>query len=441
MQGASGSAEASAISVIAQRLSRVTPFYYGWVIVAIAGLANASRVASAVEISSVFVPALTAEYGWSTTVIASGTTIGGIGVMLAGPIVGRVLDRYGSRVVVPIGALLTGLGCFVLAGVTVAPMFIAVYALVRLSGQALVQFPNQVTVAKWFSRRRGKAAAMLVGLGAMGLISAPVAVTAIIERYGIGQAWVALGVLAIALGVVPTLVLGARRPEDIGLLPDGDEVPPKDAKGNVPAAPQDWTLSEAIRSPALWLVAISGGLYSLSSTGVGFHQFAYYVEQGISAGTAAAVVSMFAIGLTAGGIIWGLLADRVPIQGLIALQYGLATGLMLALLGADTPPEAFAISFMSGLLVGGALSMPTLLFANYFGRGNLGAITGILQMTRGVSLGSGPVVAALIYDYTGGYARAFTTFAVLCAIAFVMMLSARRPVRRVAVPVVDGFAS
>jgi MFS family permease len=424
--------EASAIGAIAQRLSRVTPFYYGWVIVVIAGLANASRVSSAVEVSSVFVPALTEEYGWSKTVIASGTTIGGIGVMLAGPFVGRILDRYGSRAVVPIGATLTGLGCFVLAGVTVAPMFIVVYAFVRLSGQAFVQFPNQVTVAKWFSRRRGRASALLVGLGATGLITAPVAVTAIIGRYGMGEAWVALGVLAIVLGVVPTLVLGARRPEDLGLLPDGDEAPPEDANGQAPGGvePDDWTLSEAVRTPTLWWVAISGGLYSLSSTGVGFHQLAYYVEQGISRGTAAAVVSTFAIGLTTGGITWGMLADRVSVRALITLGYALATGLMLALLGADTPPEAFAISFASGLLVGGALSLPTLLCANYFGRGNLGAISGILQMTRGVSLGSGPVVAALIYDFTGGYARAFMTFAVLCAVAFVMMLFARRPVRR-----------
>lgn len=372
-------------------------------------------------------PALTEEYGWGKTVIASGTTIGGIGVMLAGPFVGRILDRYGSRAVVPIGALLTGIGCFVLAGVSVAPLFIAVYAFVRLSGQAFVQFPNQVTVAKWFSRRRGRASALLVGLGATGLISAPIVVTWIIGNYGIGQAWVALGVLAIALGVVPTLVLGARRPEDIGLLPDGDEAPTEQAAAA--AAPSDWTLSEAIHTPALWLVAISGALYSLSSTGVGFHQFAYYVGQGISDGTAAAVVSTFAIGLTAGGITWGMLADRVSVRGLITLQYALATGLMLALLNADTPPEAFAISFMSGLLVGGALALPTLLFANYFGRGNLGAISGILQMTRGVSLGSGPVVAALIHDFTGSYSRAFMTFAVLCAIAFILMLFARRPVR------------
>ena len=395
----------------------------------VAGLANASRVSSAVEVSSVFVPALTLEYGWSITTIASATSIGGVAVALAGPFVGRILDRYGSRFVVPIGATLTGIGCLVLAGVTVAPLFILVYAFVRLSGQAFVQFPNQVTVAKWFDRKRGRAAALLVGLGATGLITAPIAVTAIIDARGIGSAWVTLGVLALVLGVIPTLILGARSPEDLGLRPDGAAAPKPESGAPGTEGAGDWTLSEAIRTPALWLIAGSGILYSLSSTGVGFHQFAYYVEQGISTSTAAAVVSTFAVGLSVGGITWGLLADRVSVRALIATQYLLAAALQLLLLQADTPAEAFAISFGLGSLVGGALSLPTLLIASYYGRGYLGSIAGILQMTRGVSLGSGPVVAGVIYQTTGGYDPAFITFAGLCSLAFVMMLFSRRPVR------------
>jgi len=398
----------------------------------VAGLANASRVSSAVEVSSVFVPALTLEYGWSKTTIASATSIGGVAVALAGPFVGRFLDRYGSRLVVPIGATLTGVGCFILAGVTVAPLFILVYAFVRLSGQAFVQFPNQVAVAKWFDRKRGRAAALMVGVGATGLITAPIAVTAIISARGIGAAWIALGVLALTLGVLPTLIFGARSPEDLGLQPDGVDAPPSTPGEASTDGAGDWTLSEAARTPALWLISGSGILYSMASTGVGFHQLAYYVEQGMATSTAAAVVSTFAIGLTVGGITWGLLADRMSVRALIAVQYLLAAALQLLLLEADTTPEAFAISFGLGSLVGGALSLPTLLLASYYGRGYLGSIAGILQMTRGISLGSGPVVAAVIYDFSGGYNPAFTLFAGLCIVAFVMMLFSRRPARRTA---------
>jgi len=78
--------------------------------------------------------------------------------------------------------------------------------------------------------------------------------------------------------------------------------------------------------------------------------------------------------------------------------------------------------------VGGALSLPTLLFANYYGRGNLGSIAGVAQMARGLSLGSGPLVAGIFFDTTGSYESAFLTFIVMCMASVVMMALARRPV-------------
>jgi len=379
------------------------------------------------------VPALSSEYGWTKTVIASGTTAGGIAVALASPFVGRILDRYGSRWVVPIGATMTGLGCIALAGIQAVPLFVAGYAFVRFSGQTLVQFPSSVTVAKWFETRRGRAMSLLVGIGSIGLISAPIGVQYMLDHHGIGAAWVSLGVLALSLGVAPSLLLMARGPEDIGLLPDG-RTESAETTLTEPAneGHEDWRLSEALHTPALWLIAGSTVFFSLSSTGVGFHQLSYYVEQGISSTTAAAVVSAFAFGITFGGVVWGALSDRVSARVLISIQYGISAVLQLVLLGANTPGEAFPISFGFGFLVGGALSLPTLLLADYYGRAHLGSIASILQMTRGVSLGSGPFVAAVIYDATGGYSLAFVSFALLCTASVVMMAFAYKP-RRCAV--------
>ena len=166
---------------------------------------------------------------------------------------------------------------------------------------------------------------------------------------------------------------------------------------------------------------------------MGFHQLSYYIEQGMSSGTAAAVVSAFAFGITFGGVLWGALSDRVSARTLIGSQYGMSAVLQLLLLSADTPQEAFPISFGFGFLVGGALSLPTLLLANYYGRAYLGSIAGVLQMARGVSLGSGPLVAAVVYDATGGYSRAFVGFSLLCAASVVMMVFAHKPRRRAVV--------
>ena len=168
-------------------------------------------------------------------------------------------------------------------------------------------------------------------------------------------------------------------------------------------------------------------LFSLSSTGVGFHQLAYYVDRGIDASTGAAVVSSFAFGLTAGGVIWGWLADRISVQRLLTAQYVATTLMMLFLLTVRGPAQAFPFAFGFGMLVGGALSLPTLLVAAYFGRRYLGAIAGVQQMTRGFSLGAGPLVAAVIFDLSGNYETAFSTFAVLCLLAVGMMALVRRP--------------
>jgi len=401
------------------------------VIVVVAGVANASRVSSAVEVSSVFVPALAAEYGWSRTLIASATTVGGIATSLTGPIVGRILDRFGARLVVPFGALVVGVGCFTLANVQTAALFVAVYAMVRMGGQSFMQFPNQVTVANWFDRRRGAATALLVGVGSIGLIVAPVVVQAILTRSGIAAAWIFLGVIVLVLGFAPTLLLTARRPEDIGLRPDGAEAPAADEAGTpADASAADWTLHEALSTSTLWLVLASGIMFSLASTGVGFHELSYFQEQGIAPGTTAAVVSTFAFGLTAGGVAWGWLADRIRVQWLIMTQYALGSVLTAWLTTIDVAPFAFVFSFSFGVLVGGGLALPTLLLARYYGRTNLGAIAGVLQMTRGLSLGSGPLVAGLFYDATGAYYGAFVTFSIMGLVSAALMTMARQPDRR-----------
>jgi MFS family permease len=116
------------------------------------------------------------------------------------------------------------------------------------------------------------------------------------------------------------------------------------------------------------------------------------------------------------------------VQLLLVAQYA-ATGLLIAyLLTVDSAVEGFPFAFFFGMQVGGALSLPTLLFANYYGRGNLGSIAGVAQMARGLSLGSGPLVAGIFFDTTGSYESAFLTFIVMCMASVVMMALARRPV-------------
>ena len=399
----------------------------------VAAAANMSRVSSAVEVSSVFVPSLVNDFGWSRTLIAAATTAGSAASALLGPLIGRVLDRHGPRLVVPAGALLVGLGCLTLAVTRSAAVFVTVYAIVRMAGQSMVQFPNSVTVVRWFERRRGTATALMVAISTGGLVVAPPGVQALIAWGGVGPAWAALGVLALGVGVVPAALLLCRRPEDMGLRPDGDSAAPSSAAGSATDETQaaaGYTVHTAAADRALWLIVGATFAVSLVMTGVGFHQLAYYVERGIQASTAALVVSAFALGLTAGGVAWSWLADRVDARWLLMVLYLVAAALLGLLLNVRGPAEAFPVGFGFGMLVGGSMSLPTLLFASYYGRGSLGAIAGVLHMARGFGLGLGPLVAGVMYDAEGTYEPAFKAFAALCIGAAALMAVARRPARR-----------
>ena len=411
-----------------RRLAASTPFFYGWVIVGVAGASNIARVSSAVEVSTLFLPVLTEEFGWSVTAIASATTIGSVGAALTGPLVGRLVDRFGPRMVVALGGLLVGAGCFALAGVGSLAVFLAAYALVRFAGQGLMLFSAPVAVANWFERRRGTAVAALVGISAIGLMAAPIGVQYAIGTVGWRMAWFALGALAVGLGVVPALLLLVRRPEDVGLAMDGGAETRAGLRAQRPAT-ASWTVRQALRSRALWLIMGSIFSESLVTTGIGFHQMPFYLARGLDSTIGAAVVSTFAVGLAAGSVAFGWLADRASPKGLTVAASSALAGVTALLLFVHSAAQAFVFAFGFGLVVGGFMTLPTVLVAFFYGRAWLGSISGVVNVVRGLGLALGPMVAGAFFDLTGRYEPAFVTFIGLSIAGAALMAAARRPRR------------
>ncbi len=408
---------------LARRVAEAVPFYYGWVVVAVGAAANTSRVVGSVEVASVFVAALIAEHGWSSTLLATATFIGSAGSALGGPFIGRVLDRRGPRVVTPIGTTLVAVSCFALASTDSVLFYIAFYSVVRMAGQGFVQFSSQITTAKWFEQRRGRAIALLALVSSAGLALAPPLAQAVITGAGVAMAWAVFGCIALLLGTLPSALLLARRPEDMGLEPDGA---PRRQGSRSAAAPAGFTLREATASPALWFIVPAVFMISAVMTGYGFHQLAFYVERGISPTTGALVISVFAFGFSVGGVMWGALADRFAVRALLTILYATGAGLMLLLLNVQSPWQAFVSAFGFGFLVGGSIQLPTLLLAAYFGRANLGAIGGVVHMARGFGLGGGPLIAGFIIDIWR-YEAAWAALAVMAGLAALLMGLAKRP--------------
>ena len=174
----------------------------------------------AVATLSVFVVPMTQSLDWSVGMFSGAVSLGGLVAVFVSPIVGRWLDKYGAGVILGAGSVATGALAIGLAFVAHPLAFYALYVPGRMIFSGPMEIGLPTAVSNWFIRRRPLGLAVdAVGKGA-GLAIVPWAMQLVITRFDWRTAWVTLGILTFALGVVPSLLLVARRPEDMGLEPD-----------------------------------------------------------------------------------------------------------------------------------------------------------------------------------------------------------------------------
>ena len=418
---------------IGPRLARRTPFFYGWVILGAAGSTNFARNAAASLTLSVFMFPIAEELGWSRTLIAGAASVGGLAASGASPVVGWLVDRYGARLVLGMSMLALGLSTISLAWATVPIAFYLAYGTGRVIFSSPVQIGASVVVSRWFIRRRGRAQGLLFAAHSAGMTIFPLVAALSIQAYGWRQAWIILGVIVWVVALGPVWLLIVQSPEDVGLEPDGPNDALDSTTDDTPAQDEEpaWTLREAMRCPALWLMALAAGSLFLVQAGTNIHQGAYYRDQGLSAAIAGTAISLNAIFAGVGSIVWGWASERIPVRyvfAAVALVMAVSSALFL---GVDRPAEALAIASLFGFGLGGIIVLPPVAFADYFGRQSLGAIRGVTEPFVSLGQAIGAVLSGVIFDVTGSYAAAFLTFAALSALTIFILLVARPPMRSV----------
>lgn len=418
------------------RLAPRTPFFYGWIILASAGSAQVVRNAAASLTIAVFMFPLSEELGWSRTLIAGAASFGGLAASALSPAVGWLVDRYGARLVLFASILIMGLSTISLAWATVPAAFYIAYGVGRVIFSSPVQIGSSVVVSRWFIRMRGRASGILFGSHSVGLVLFPLIASLIIGASGWRDAWIVLGLLVWAIALLPTGLLMVQQPEDVGLQPDGDAPLTPDAKETlatptIPAPDEPvWTLKDAIRTPTLWIVAAATGALFLVQAGVNTHLAAYLRDQQLSAAFAGIGISLNALFLGMGSIAWGWIVERITaryVMAAIALSVAVASALFIA---AGTTAEALAYSALFGFGVGGLLSVPPVIYADYYGRRSLGAIRGVAEPLTSFGQAIGAVLSGAVFDLTESYQWAFAAFAILALAAAALVLFARPPQRQ-----------
>jgi MFS family permease len=416
------------------------PFFYGWVIVAVVFVTMGVAVNARTAFSLLFPPILD-EFGWDRGVTAGAFSFGFLLSAGFSPALGRLMDRYGPRVVIVSGVGLMAAGMF-LATLTSRPWHLyATLGVMVGGGSVCIGYLGQsLFLPNWFVRRRGLATSLAFsGVGVGSIIVLPW-VELLIERAGWRAACAVIGGLLLGL-VVPLNLLLRHRPEELGLLPDG-------AAGTGAAnekalqivdpvwAAVDWTLPRALRTARFWWIALGFFCALFAWYAVQVHQTKYLVEIGFDPYEAAWALGLVSLLAIPGQIALGHVSDRVGREWVwTAGCFGFAVcyAALLAMPYAPTPALLYLMVASQGALGYGLTSVLGAIPAEIFLGRHYGAIVGALMLPSMLGAAAGPWLAGALHDMTGSYAPAFTIAIGCCVLsALAVWLGAPRKVRAVA---------
>ncbi|HIF44203.1 MAG TPA: MFS transporter [Dehalococcoidia bacterium] len=408
------------------------PFYYGWVVVFAAGTTVFARMAPSVFVLGIFLSPIADEFGWSRTLIAGAVSVGAVASMVLSPIIGWAVDRYGAGIILTVSMVVLGVAVISLAWATVPLFFYLGFATGRIIFHVPVQIGSGAVVSRWFIRKRGRAIGVLYLSGAIGGIVCIQIASIALSNWGIGAAWVALGVTVLGVAVLPSALLIVDRPEDVGLEPDGLPSGPPESMPVYLQLTQDpieidWTLREAMGTKSLWIMVGVVGTLFMTQAGVSVHIGAFYQDRGLGITAVASAITINGIVSGIGSLVWGAIIERAPVQRVMVVLMVLSATSTFLLFTVHSLAAAFAVSAVIGVVAAGGNVIPPVAYASYFGRRSIGSIRGIGE--TGVQVGQtiGPLLSGLAFDINGSYKVAFLTFAIVALIGSVVIATASPP--------------
>ena len=405
------------------RLVHSTPFYYGWVIVAIGATGGVMTNPGQTPGFSAFLNHFIADLGLSRSVVSTLYTAATLTASLFLPWVGRLFDRRGSRFMICLFSLLLGLACIYMSLVRNAVMLFFGFVLLRQFGQGSLSLASKNVINLWWVRRRGRIMGIVGVVGALLSGLFPYLANTLIDQYGWRVTYVILG--GILLGVMLPLgyIFARDRPEDHGLLPDGAGMKPDEANPTSQSTEStesqsepleiNWTLAQAKKSSAFWVTCAAMSSVAMLNTGLYFHIFSVFEDGGLSSSTAATVFVPIAATSAAFQLITGLVIGRIPPRFLLATALFMESAVLISATHLSSVTHAYAFGIFWGIQSGIEMLVMGVIFANYYGRRHLGAIAGFSSTLLVAASALGPMPFGIARDLMGGYGPVLTTMAIL----------------------------
>jgi MFS family permease len=407
------------------------PVYYGWVLVVTLAFTEMTSWGVLYYGFTVFITPMHQQFGWSRAAITGAFSLALLLSGVAGLPVGRWLDRFGPRALMTAGSCAAVLLTLAWAAITRLLAIYLVWAAIGVTMAAILYEPAFVVVATWFHRKRGRALTVLTFIaGFASVVYIPLA-GLLVHTRGWRGALVVLALLLAVLTILPHALVLRRRPEELGLRPDGvaavqeaDTTPPE----------RSLALREALRGTAFWWLTAAFFLNTLGAGAMFVHLVPYLTDHGYGEGFAAGVTGLVGVMALPGRLVLTPLGDRLPRSLVAAAIFALQTAALLVLLLVQSSAGVVGFVVLFGAGFGAVTPARAALVAEYYGPANYGTISGTLAFFLTGARALAPVGAGILYDFTGGYTILLWSLTAASAVAAFAVLLAERYARRLILP-------
>ncbi len=397
--------------------ARISPSrFYGWKIVAVAFLADFIGVGFFFYSYGVFFKALAADLDGSRLGVSIGLALVNLMGALTAPFIGRAIDRYPVRNIMVAGAVATAAGFALSSQVgSLWHYYVILGTLTAVGTSCMGNISSAKLVTNWFIARRGRAMGIAtIGISLSG-VAMPLIATWLIAHSGWRTAFLIYAVGTLVIVIPPVLRFVHNRPEDLGLLPDGDSPP----EPGFPARAEErtWSSGEIFRNANFWAISFAFSLVIASMSAILTHLVPYATDLGIAPYRAASVLSLGALLGAVGKIFFGWLFDRMSPRIAVWVCFGTQLMAVQLLITAHSYPTLLAAALLFGFGMGGIIPLSGSLIGMVFGRLSYGKVMGLMRPVQVPIIFVGAPLAGWIYDDSGSYELAFQIFAVAYVLA------------------------
>jgi MFS family permease len=384
--------------------------YFGWWVVLASVLGLMVGDATVMTFSfGVFLNPIANDFGFSRGEVSFAFTLHVACLAISTPVVGALIDRKGSRIVLLWGIILFGAGVAALSAI--GPSRLQLYLAFGLLGciaATVTPVPYSRALCSWFDRRRGLALGIsLAGVG-LGAAILPQIAQALVMRAGWRRAYIGLGMISVlvAMPVIYALFRERRAGER------GDDRVTASRPGDS-RTHTGFSLSQAVRSRPFWLLFLIFGLSAAAVSGTALHIVPLLSDVGLPPVQAARVAGTLGLALIAGRVLSGHLMDRFFAPYVTTVFFLLSGAGMCLLSGHVTPFTAVLGAVLVGCGIGAELDVLSYLSSRYFGLQSFAQISACLFLGYVIGTSVGPAAMGVTFDRTGSYHTALLAFAAL----------------------------